>query len=89
MLLDLVPDQPEGLLQRGLAYQAEGQTDLAIADLKKVSELQPGRDDIKLQLALLLESKNEKNEALRLVREVLGRSPELVGAKELNSRLIR
>lgn len=88
-LLDLVPDQPEGLLQRGLAYQAEGQTDLAIADLKKVAELQPGRDDIKLQLALLLEAKNQKNEALRLVREVLGRSPELVGAKELNSRLIR
>jgi tetratricopeptide (TPR) repeat protein len=88
-LLDLTPDQPEGLLQRGLAYQAQGQADQAMADLKKASELMPGRDDIKLQLALVLETKNEKGEALKLVREVLDRSPELIGAKELNSRLIR
>ncbi|MFM7129777.1 MAG: tetratricopeptide repeat protein [bacterium] len=88
-LLDLTPDQPEGLLQRGLAYQAQGQADLATADLKKASELMPGRDDIKLQLALVLETRNEKSEALKLVREVLDRSPELIGAKELNSRLIR
>jgi hypothetical protein len=57
--------------------------------MKRALELQPGRSDIKLELALLMESRKDNQEALRLVREVMDQSPELIGAKELNERLVR
>ena len=88
-VLDLAPDQPDALLQRGLAHRDLGQTKLALTDLKRALELQQGRSDIKLELALMLESTQNRAEALKLVREVMDQSPELVGAKELNERLIR
>lgn len=88
-VLDLAPDQPDALLQRGLAHRDLGQAKLALTDLKRAIELQPGRSDIKLELALMLESTQNRAEALKLVREVMDQSPELVGAKELNDRLIR
>ena len=88
-VLDLSPDQPDALLQRGLAHRDQGQWKLALADMKRALELQPGRSDIKLELALLMESTKDNQEALRLVREVMNQSPELIGAKELNERLVR
>jgi tetratricopeptide (TPR) repeat protein len=88
-VLDLAPDQPDALLQRGLAHRDQGQWKLALADMKRALELQPGRSDIKLELALLMESRKDNQEALRLVREVMDQSPELIGAKELNERLVR
>ncbi len=88
-VLDLAPDQPDALLQRGLAFRDQGQLKLALTDLKRALELQPNRADIKLELALLMESNKQNKEALKLVREVMEQSPELVGAKELNERLVR
>lgn len=88
-VLDLSPDQADALLQRGLAHRDLGQIKPAVADLKRAVELQPDRTEIKLELALLMESSQNREEALKLVREVMLKSPELVGARELNERLVR
>lgn len=88
-VLDLAPDQPDALLQRGLAHRDLGQIKPALADLKRAVELQPDRPEIKLELALLMETSQNREEALKLVREVMLKSPELVGARELNERLVR
>jgi tetratricopeptide (TPR) repeat protein len=88
-VLDLTPDNAQAHLERGLAHRDQGQHQLAARDFRRAMELAPDRLEIKLELALLLERTDRKQEAKELVRDVLERSPELVGAKELDERLQR
>jgi len=75
--LQVVPDDPELLYGRGLAYAEAGQTDQAVADFRKLLQLKP--DDIDASNALgytLADANRDLPEAEKLIQVARAAKPD-------------
>src|SRR5262249_9057447 len=74
--LDVRPDDPQALFLRGNTYRSGGAYGKAADDYRRVTELDPDRDDARLGLVPCLIQTGRYSEALDQVRRLLRRHPD-------------
>lgn len=88
-VLELSPDDPDALFQRGRAHLALGHVSEAIDDLRTASLKLPERPDVYYHLALALEQGKQKPDALKAAEHAVKLAPAWAQAKGLSERLRR
>lgn len=85
--LELAPEMADAHYQRGTIHMANGDTEAAEADFRRALELSPEHTATMNDLAVLMIQENRRDEALRLLEQIIALSPDDAVARQNLERL--